>query len=541
MSFKKTNEAVKVNSGKVGNIRYYVKAGKTYSRSSSSDVSNPRTLSQMAVRCRLANMKAVYNVIAWHLRKCFEGANAATSVYNLFVGRSSYTTPIYLTKEQKIEGYAIAAEYCVSEGSLPPIKYQMSESGILKSSIVVGNAAISGMSIGDLSKLIIENNHSFKAGDSLTFFALKQIDFMGTPYVKLEPAQITLNPNDANPLPATGFDMVVDGCLAADCSEQVGCYGWIHARKDGKKVSTQYLVANDLDLIEQFSSDEALQDAAASYGQVEEDAYIFGGESSRPEGMYLLTVNSENTNKGTVSGGGLYAEGDNATFDAYPKSGYKFAGWYRGSEKFSDDAHVDEFDMPATDVTVVAHFEEDTPADPVTVSLSAGTGGQVQAGGAAAGQTSSVVIDKGDSIVIKAIPSSGHRFVKWSDNDTNATRAISNVQSDLTLSATFEESEEVTCTWSKVSNISTYPGSRLTLLIDGEEVGQGEEEGTFSAPKGVQMVITMPKGDMPSGKDTAICINGSSVIQGSSDDAQLTYSYTPSADFALEISVLGGF
>ena len=38
--FKKTNEAVKVNSGKVGNIRYYVKAGNTYSRSASSDVSN---------------------------------------------------------------------------------------------------------------------------------------------------------------------------------------------------------------------------------------------------------------------------------------------------------------------------------------------------------------------------------------------------------------------------------------------------------------------------------------------------------------------
>ena len=40
MAFKKTNEAVKRNSGKVGNIRYYVKAGNPYSRSASSDVSN---------------------------------------------------------------------------------------------------------------------------------------------------------------------------------------------------------------------------------------------------------------------------------------------------------------------------------------------------------------------------------------------------------------------------------------------------------------------------------------------------------------------
>ena len=475
--FKKTNEAVKVNSGKVGNIRYYVKAGKTYSRSSSSDVSNPRSLAQMAVRCRLSNIKAVYDVIAWHIRKCFEGADAATSIYNLFVGRNHYATPIYLTKQQKIEGYAIAAEYCVSEGSLPPIKYQMSEEGIFKSSIVVGNAAISGMTIGQLSKLIIDNNPGFKAGDSITFFALKQIDLMGTPYVKLEPAQITLNEADANPLPATGFDMVVDGRLASDCSEAVGCYGWVHARKDGKKVSTQYLVANDFDLIDQYSSDEALKDAAASYGQVEDDAYIFGGNSEAPEGMYRLTVVSEDTNKGTVSGGGLFAEGDNATFDAYPKSGYKFAGWYRGSEKFSDDAHVTEFDMPAANITVVAHFEELAPVDTVTVSLTASGSGQVKAGNSAQGATSVAEIEKGGTITIKAVANSGYAFQKWSDNDTNANRTMTNVQNDLTLTAIFVEvTDKVT--------LSYQNGEGLDLKIDGQELGKTSQSGTIEVTKG---------------------------------------------------------
>ena len=32
---------------------------------------------------------------------------------------------------------------------------------------------------------------------------------------------------------------------------------------------------------------------------------------------------------------------------------------------------------------------------------------------------------------------SGYAFVKWSDNDTNATRAIANVNADITLSAEF--------------------------------------------------------------------------------------------------------
>ena len=36
---------------------------------------------------------------------------------------------------------------------------------------------------------------------------------------------------------------------------------------------------------------------------------------------------------------------------------------------------------------------------------------------------------------------SGYAFVKWSDNDTNSTRAIANVASDITLSAEFEAIE----------------------------------------------------------------------------------------------------
>ena len=439
MSFKKTNEAVKRNSGKVGNIRYYVKAGKTYSRSASADVSNPRTLAQMAARCRLANIKAVYDVMAWHIRKCFEGADAATSIYNLFTGRNHYVTPIYLTKGQKIEGYAIADEYCVSEGSLPPIKYQMDEDGVLKTNIVLGNVSLASMTIGELSEIILDNNANFKEGDSITFFALKQIDVMGTPYVKLEPSQITLKTNNMNPLPADGFGLVVDGCLAADCGEQVGCFGYVHARKDGKRVSTQYLVANDHELIDLYSSDDQLQAAAESYGQVEEDAYIFGGDSQQPEGMYRLTVESEDTNKGTVSGGGLYAEGDNATFEAYPKAGYKFAGWYRGSEKFSDEAHVTEFDMPAANITVTAKFVEEAAMH--TISLSAGNNGKVKVGDGEPGTTAVGMVEDGGSVMITAVPNADFVFQKWSDGNMQNPRTLSNVTEDITLTATFESEE----------------------------------------------------------------------------------------------------
>ena len=44
---KKGNVAVSLNSGKVGNVRYYTKAGKTYTRVASSDMQNPRTLTDV--------------------------------------------------------------------------------------------------------------------------------------------------------------------------------------------------------------------------------------------------------------------------------------------------------------------------------------------------------------------------------------------------------------------------------------------------------------------------------------------------------------
>lgn len=65
-----------------------------------------------------------------------------------------------------------------------------------------------------------------------------------------------------------------------------------------------------------------------------------------------------------------------------------------------------------------------------TVSLSASpsNGGTVSGGGQ---------VEKGKTATIKATPASGYQFVKWSDNNTSATRTIT-VNSNLTFVATFE-------------------------------------------------------------------------------------------------------
>ena len=55
-SIKKQNAAVSLSSGRVGNVRYYTKDGKTYTRTVSSAVSNPRTDAPMKIRTRVGNI-----------------------------------------------------------------------------------------------------------------------------------------------------------------------------------------------------------------------------------------------------------------------------------------------------------------------------------------------------------------------------------------------------------------------------------------------------------------------------------------------------
>lgn len=73
---------------------------------------------------------------------------------------------------------------------------------------------------------------------------------------------------------------------------------------------------------------------------------------------YAVTVNSEDTEMGTVSGGGTYTSGSSATIIATPKPGYKFTGWTTTGGTLADaSAATTTLTVPASAVTVTAHFE----------------------------------------------------------------------------------------------------------------------------------------------------------------------------------------
>ena len=68
--------------------------------------------------------------------------------------------------------------------------------------------------------------------------------------------------------------------------------------------------------------------------------------------IYNVSVSSENSSMGTVSGGGQYEEGATATITATAKSGYKFTKWSNGS-------HENPYSFTVTqDVSLTAYFEQ---------------------------------------------------------------------------------------------------------------------------------------------------------------------------------------
>ncbi len=135
---------------------------------------------------------------------------------------------------------------------------------------------------------------------------------------------------------------------------------------------------------------------------------------------YKLTVTSNNTNYGTVTGGGTYNHGATATLKATAKTGYHFVKWSDNNTNASRSVTV------TAAATYTATFAINTYT--ITATSANTSMGTVTGGG---------TYNYGASATLTATPKTGYHFVKWSDNVTSATRTISNIKANATYTATF--------------------------------------------------------------------------------------------------------
>jgi len=73
------------------------------------------------------------------------------------------------------------------------------------------------------------------------------------------------------------------------------------------------------------------------------------------EARYIITVSSNPTNGGTVSGGGIYNYGQSCTITAIPSTGYDFVKWTRNETQVSVDPSY-TFDVNSS-AEFIAHFQ----------------------------------------------------------------------------------------------------------------------------------------------------------------------------------------
>ena len=167
-----------------------------------------------------------------------------------------------------------------------------------------------------------------------------------------------------------------------------------------------------------------------------------------------VSVSSNNTSYGTVSGGGTYDVGSSVTITATPKTNYHFVKWSDGNTSASRSVTVKSGTNSYT-----ATFAKDTAT--VSVSSNNTSYGTVSGSG---------TYDIDSSVTIKATPKTNHHFVRWNDGNTNATRTITVTRGTNSYTATFAvDTATVTVSsnntsYGTVSGGGTYDvGSSVTI------------------------------------------------------------------------------
>ena len=122
---------------------------------------------------------------------------------------------------------------------------------------------------------------------------------------------------------------------------------------------------------------------------------------------YNLVVESEDTSKGTVTGGGLHCPGESENISATPASGYKFVQWNDGNT--DNPRHV-----WADNLTFTAQFAE---VEYFTLDVSA----NFPAMGTVTGSGS---YEEGTTVTVTATAEEGYHFVQWDDENTDNPRSV---------------------------------------------------------------------------------------------------------------------
>lgn len=265
--------------GKVGDLVFYRDGGEQRTRTRVIP-KNPRSPKQMAQRVRIANVAALYRLLAPVVRESFSNRPSNQSGYNAMASGAIELSP-FMTKEMANADSVLPMPAVISKGvlqSLPIIAFDSSAGA--PALPVPGVGSQTGDSVAKMSQSILDAYPSLQEGDILTavvvaFSADNEggVDiYRGTSSI----FSLTLDTSDADAtLSDAGFGGSTDVLTIAGASSVTtdkGVYGvaLIASRVDANgSLQTSFarleLSAAAKTLYDSYRTDEALSDALKSY------------------------------------------------------------------------------------------------------------------------------------------------------------------------------------------------------------------------------------------------------------------------------------
>ncbi|MDI9554107.1 MAG: T9SS type A sorting domain-containing protein, partial [Bacteroidota bacterium] len=152
-------------------------------------------------------------------------------------------------------------------------------------------------------------------------------------------------------------------------------------------------------------------------------------QANYSQNTYTVSVSTSPSSGGTVTGGGNYNHGEQATITASPAAGYAFVNWTEGGSVISTNATY-TFTVNSNR-SFQANYSQNTYT--VSVSNSPSSGGTATGGGNYA---------HGSQATITASPSTGYAFVNWTEGgsvvSTNASYTFT-VNSNRSFQANYSQ------------------------------------------------------------------------------------------------------
>ena len=262
-------------------ITLYRRRGKVYARISTREVPDRQSMNQFKTREKMRHSIALWKCFYSPYKPLMTTSDGMIA-YNAFLRANSALPTVYFTKQQARQGAALLVpEMVVSEGQLPVVEYDFA---VLESSErVVLTDLLTGIDEGETRELTIRCNDDLRQllcsssrnpqlmpSDKVRFYRFEQLMQGDCPKVKVNCCELALD-NDPRQNPALRNWRFYshEGRLAIGGADDENT-GWavvLFGEKE-QSASTQQALTT-CRMYEQYTTDEALAQAAESYGNVE--------------------------------------------------------------------------------------------------------------------------------------------------------------------------------------------------------------------------------------------------------------------------------